>query len=260
MSASGQTSSGRLAGKVALLTGAGAGIGRAAARLFAREGARVVVADRDAATGEATAATIREAGGDARFIATDVTDEASVERCLAETVAAHARLDVLLNCAGGSIPEDAPITDVDLDAVYDHTLPLDLKGTMLTCRHAVPVMIRGGGGAIVNCSSIVALRGGYPMHVYSAAKGAILSFTRAIAGTYTREGIRANAICPGMVLSERIRARFGENAEHALLDDAHPFAIGDPEDIANVALFLASDESRMVTGAMIPAEGGLSAF
>jgi NAD(P)-dependent dehydrogenase (short-subunit alcohol dehydrogenase family) len=98
------------------------------------------------------------------------------------------------------------------------------------------------------------------MHVYASAKGAILSFTRAVAGTYAKQGIRANAICPGIVLSERIRARFGEQAEGATRGDDHPFGVGEPVDIANVALFLASDESRMVTGAMIPAEGGLSAY
>jgi NAD(P)-dependent dehydrogenase (short-subunit alcohol dehydrogenase family) len=123
-----------------------------------------------------------------------------------------------------------------------------------------PEMVRSGGGSVINCSSVVALRGGYPMHVYASAKGAILSLTRSIAGTYSRSGVRANAICPGVVLSERITARLGPNAERAGLDDAHPFAVGQPVDIANVALFLASDESRMVTGAIIPAEGGLSSF
>lgn len=249
----------RLADKVAIITGAGAGIGRASALLFAQEGARVVIAERDAERGEATAEAVRAAGGEARFVETDVTEERSVERCVAETVGAWERLDVLVNCAGGSIEADATITEVDL-SVYDHTVTLDLKGTMLCCRHAIPLMVDAGGGSIVNFSSIVALRGGYPIHVYASAKGAILSFTRSIAGSYSKQGIRANAICPGVVLSERIRERLGERAERATIDDAHPFAIGEPEDIARVALFLASDESRMVTGAAIPAEGGLSAF
>lgn len=249
----------RLADRVALVTGAGSGIGRASALRFAAEGARVVLADIDAERGEAAAEAVRAAGGDARFVRTDVTREASVERCVAEAVGAYGRLDVLFNCAGGSLATDAPITEVDL-AVYEHTLSLDLKGTMLCCRHGIPELVRAGGGSVINASSVVALRGGYPMHVYASAKGAILSFTRAIAGTYGGQRVRANAICPGVVLSERIQQRFGPDAQGTTLDEGHPFAIGRPEDIANVALFLASDESRMVTGAVIPADGGLSAY
>ena len=131
---------------------------------------------------------------------------------------------------------------------------------MLCCRHVIPHLIRAGGGSIVNSSSVVALQGGHPMHIYSAAKGAILSFTRAIAGTYAKQRVRANAICPGIVLSERIQRRFGANAEGATLRDDHPFATGRPVDIANIALFLASDESKMITGAVIAADGGLSAY
>jgi len=182
-----------------------------------------------------------------------------VERCVDEAVQHYARLDILFNCAGGSLENDAPITEVDFD-VYDRTLSLDLKGTMLCCRYAIPQLIRAGGGSVINSSSIVAIQGGHPMHIYSSAKGAIISLTKAIAGTYGKQGVRANAICPGVVLSDRIRKRFGDNAEATTLGEEHPFAVGQPVDIANVALFLASDESRMVTGAVIPAEGGLSAF
>ncbi len=249
----------RLTDKTALISGAGSGIGRAAALRFAEEGARVVLAELRPELGEPAAEAVRAAGGEAVFVQTDVTDEQSVARCVAEAVRRFTRLDVLFNCAGGSIEADAPITEVDLD-VFDHTIGLDLKGTMLCCRHGIPELVRAGGGSVVNCSSIVALRGGFPMHVYSSAKGAILAFTRSIAGTYASQRVRANAICPGVVLSERIRQRFGEHAEQTPIDENHPFAIGQPEDIANVALFLASDESRMVTGAVIPAEGGLAAF
>lgn len=249
----------RLDDKIALITGAGSGIGRASAIRFAEEGARVVVAEIQSALGKETVEAVRAVGGEACFVETDVTDEESVERCVAQAIRDYERLDILFNCAGGSLPIDGPITEVDFD-VYDRTLSLDLKGTMLCCRHAIPEIVRAGGGSVINSSSLVALQGGHPMHIYSAAKGAILSLTKALAGTYAKQRVRVNAICPGIVLSDRIKQRFGENAEGASLDEDHPFAVGQPVDIANVALFLASDESRMITGATIPAEGGLSAF
>jgi NAD(P)-dependent dehydrogenase (short-subunit alcohol dehydrogenase family) len=249
----------RLEGKVALITGAGSGIGRASALRFAEEGARVVIAELRPELGKAVEHAVRKAGGDALFVETDVRSDPSVEGCIAAAVGRHGRLDVLFNCAGGSVEADVPVTEIDL-AVYEQTLALDLRGTFLCCRHGIPELIRAGGGSVINTSSIVALRGSYPMHAYASAKGAILSLTRSLAGAYAAQGIRANAICPGIVLSERIVKRFGDNAERALLDERHPFAVGKPVDIANVALFLASDESRMVTGAVIPAEGGLSAY
>jgi len=252
---------GRLQDKVAIVTGAGQGIGRASAELFAREGARVVVAEIRKDTGHASAEAIAEAGGEALFVETDVTRGDAVKGLVAQSLARFGRIDVLFNCAGGSIPEDGAIIDVDLEAVWEHTLSLDLKGTMLCCSQVIPEMIRVGGGSIVNSTSVVALRGGYPVHVYTGAKGGVISFTRGIAGSYTAQGIRANAVAPGLVLSERLRTRFGENAREAMASqDDHPFSVGEPGDIAHVALFLASDESRMVTGAVIPADGGLSAF
>ena len=251
----------RLAGKVAVITGAGSGIGRAAARLFVAEGAKVVVAEIDAALGAASA---REAGADARFVATDVTDEESVKRMVHEARDAFGHVDVLLNCAGGSLREDRPVTEVD-PSVWDRTMNLDLKGPFLCCRHVIPLMVERGKGSVVNFSSVVALRGNHIAHVYVMAKGGLISFTRALAGAYSPKGIRVNAICPGIVLTERVRSRFtgGNQIRFGGIDDIagqYPFAVGQPEDIANVALFLASDESRMVNGAAIPAEGGFSAY
>lgn len=259
---------GRLDGKIVMITGAGSGIGRAATRMFAAEGARVLAAEIDPARGEASAAAARAAGGDAVFVQTDVTDDASVAAAVAAGVAAFGGLSVLFNCAGGSTGKDKPVVDVDL-AVWEQTIALDLKGPFLCCRHAVPVIIAGGGGAVINMGSAVALRGNFPAHVYTAAKGGILSFTRALAGSYSRKGVRANAICPGLVMSERILARFegapGTDAAQMRAVDGgamrrYPFGVGQPEDIANIALFLASDESRMINGAVIPAEGGMSAY
>ena len=251
----------RLAGKVAVITGAGSGIGRASAKLFAAEGAKVVVAELDTALGAASA---REAGAAARFVHTDVTDEASVKAMVRAARDAFGRIDVLLNCAGGSVIEDKRVTEVDL-AVWDRTIALDLKGPFLCCRHVIPVMLEQGSGSVVNFSSVVALRGNHMAHVYVAAKGGLISFTQALAGAYSPKGVRVNAICPGVVLTERVKSRFvdGNQIRFGGIDnmaERYPFGIGQPEDIAQVALFLASDESRMVNGAAIPAEGGISAY
>jgi NAD(P)-dependent dehydrogenase (short-subunit alcohol dehydrogenase family) len=251
----------RLADKVAVITGAGSGIGRASARMFVAEGAKVVVAEIDETLGEASA---REAGDAARFVRTDVTDEESVKEMVRQARDAFGRIDVLLNCAGGSLREDRPVTEVDL-SVWDHTINLDLKGPFLCCRHVIPVMVEQGKGSVVNFSSVVALRGNHIAHVYVNAKGALISFTRSLAGAYSPKGIRVNAICPGVVLTDRVRSRFtgGNQIRFGGIDnmaERYPFSVGRPEDIANVALFLASDESRMVNGAAIPAEGGFSAY
>jgi NAD(P)-dependent dehydrogenase (short-subunit alcohol dehydrogenase family) len=251
----------RLVDKVAVITGAGSGIGRASAKLFVAEGAKVVVAEVDETLGTASA---REAGTGARFIRTDVTDEESVKQMVRQTRDAFGRIDVLLNCAGGSLREDKPVTEVDL-SIWDRTINLDLKGPFLCCRHVLPVMVEQAKGSVVNFSSVVALRGNHIAHVYVSAKGGLISFTQALAGAYSPKGIRVNAICPGVVLTDRVKSRFtnGNQIRFGGIDnitERYPFGVGQPEDIANVALFLASDESRMVNGAAIPAEGGISAY
>ena len=259
----------RLQGKVAFITGAGSGIAREATRLFTREGAKVVIAEIKPELGRASEQMVREAGGDAAFIETDVTKEESVKNAIQQTIARYGKLDVLYNCAGGSIVEDTRVTDVDM-SVWNHTQSLDLLGPFLCCRHGIPELIKAGGGAIINMSSVVALRGTFPVHVYTAAKGGIIALTKALAGEYAQNGIRVNAICPGVVLTDRVKQRFGKNMEEPATTPQtqgikvdwkqYPFAVGQPEDIANVALFLASDEARMITGAVIPAHGGLSAY
>ena len=260
---------GRLEGKVAFITGAGSGIARAAAHIFTREGAKVVIAELNADLGRACEQSVRTAGGDALFVETDVTKEDKVKSAIQQTVSRYGKLDVLYNCAGGSVVEDKSVTDVDM-SVWNHTMSLDLLGTFLCCRHGIPEIIKAGGGAIVNMSSVVALRGAFPIHVYTAAKGGVIAFTKSLAGTHARDGIRVNAICPGVVMTERVRQRFGESREQpatipqtqAIQIDwkQYPFGTGQPEDIANVALFLASDEARMITGAIVPADGGMSAY
>lgn len=254
----------QLQGKIAFITGAGSGIARAAARLFANEGAKVVIAELNPELGRASEEDVRSAGGDAIFVETDVTKEESVKNAVQQSIVRFGALNILYNCAGGSITQDAPVTDVDM-AVWQHTMSLDLLGTFLCCRHGIPELIKAGGGAVVNMSSGAALQGIYKGHVYTAAKGAILSLTRALAGQYSRHGVRVNAICPGLTVTERVIRMFGDprkkpdSPQRALLEK-YPFAVGDPEDIANVALFLASDKARMINGATIAADGGSSAY
>jgi len=261
---------GRLAGRSAFITGAGAGIAKVAAMLFAREGAQVAVVEINEEKGAATAQAVRDAGGEALFIHADITQEDSVKSAVAEAVGQFGKLDVLYNCAGGSALDDGLVTEVDIDKVWKHTMSLDLYGTILCARHVVPEIIEAGGGTVINMSSGAALRGGSPLHVYTSAKGAILSLTRAMAGAYVQNNVRVNAICAGRIQTERNVLKYGvggkgggtivdrQDAKGRVND--YPFWLGEPIDIANIALFLASDESRMITGAVIPADGGRSAY
>jgi len=246
---------GRVDGTVAFVTGGAAGIARASSVLLCREGASVVVVDIADDGGRETMVRCRATGGPpAMFVHADVTDLAAVDAAVAATVAAHGRIDVLVNCAGGSLAADAPITEVDM-ALWDPTMAVNVRGTMHCCRAVIPHMT-GGASSIVNMTSICGLSGDHPLHLYAAAKGAIVSFTRVLASRYAAQGVRANAIAPGMVLTERVAARLGSDYTSA----SHPYSVGTPDDIANIVLFLASRESRMITGATIPAEGGLTAY
>jgi NAD(P)-dependent dehydrogenase (short-subunit alcohol dehydrogenase family) len=247
---------GRLQGKVALITGGGRGIGRAAALLFAREGAQLVIAEIARAEGEATAAAIRDAGGHARFVATDVTVPAQVEAAVRAAVDGFGGLHVLYNNAGGATPRDGKVTDMDLDEFW-RTIAVDLFGTFLGCRFAIPAMVESGGGSIINTTSIRAMVGTAGADAYSAAKGGVRALTRALALQWAAHNIRVNAIAPGVILTERVKA---------LLREADPIyqksllGASDPEDVAQMALYLASDASRRVTGAILPVDSGASAI
>ena len=213
---------------------------------------------------ELGASSAAEAGANAVFKHTDVTDEASVKAVMDFAMDRFGHIDILHNCAGGSVVEDTTVTDVDM-AVWERTIPLDLKGPFLCCRHGIPKLKASGGGSVINMSSVVALRGNHPAHVYVAAKGALISLTRSLAGSYSKDGIRVNAICPGLIKTDRVKSRMPASRHNAPRGStetfmSYPFGVGEPEDIANIALFLASDESRMVNAAIIPAEGGISAY
>jgi NAD(P)-dependent dehydrogenase (short-subunit alcohol dehydrogenase family) len=260
--------SGRLAGKVALIIGAGAGIGEAAAKRFAREGAQVALADIHREAVDRVAASVSTDERVAKAFHVDVTQDDSVRQLLADVVAHFGGLHCFFNTAGGSLPQDSLVSDVD-PAVWDRTMNLDLRGTMLGCRHAIPAIVASGGGSVVLMSSGAALRGSGKAHSYAAAKGAIVSLVQNLAGAYARHNVRANAICCGRINTQRIRDTYGVPGRPGANEDAmkvdeqiktYPFWFGEPEDVAAIALFLAGDESRMITGASIPADGGRSAY
>ena len=262
--------SGRLQDKVAFLTGAGAGIAKATARAFVREGAKVAIVEIDREAGERAQREIGEAGGDALFVQTDVTRDDSVRNAVDATVARFGRLDVIFNCAGGSLQEDVPVHEMDLD-VWNRTLALNLLHPFLCCRHAIPHMMKARSGSIINVTSHLGLVGSMKP-AYAACKGGIISFTKTLAAQYVEFGIRANAIAPGSIRTERQIRRYENSSfmlaekpsaaarERMALQKLYPFSKGEPEDIASIALFLASDESRMLTGTTIAADGGRSSY
>ena len=251
---------GRLQGKRALITGAGGGIGRAAALAFAREGAGVAVADIRPDAAQAVAEEIARKGGRAVALAGDVADEAGC----AETIAAAERqlggLDTLFNNAGIVLPGDNDATDTPLE-VWQRTLAVDLTGVFLCCKFGIPALLRAGGGAIVNNASMVALVGSaFPQIAYTAAKGGVVAMTRELAIVYGRRGIRVNAICPGPVRTPMTDAFFDTEEKWASRRRYMPMGrLGAPEEVAAVALFLASDEASYVTGAAYAVDGGISA-
>ncbi len=248
----------RLAGKVALITGAASGLGRVGAERFAEEGAAVVVAD--TAEGDAVVEAIGAAGGEASYVSCDVTDEESVANAVQHTIDTFGRLDVLYNNAGVMLGADGGPEDATVE-VYRRTMDINVLGVLLGCKHAIPAMRAGGGGSIVNVASFVAHMGAATAQVaYTASKGAVLAMTREIAVVHAREGIRANALCPGPVMTPLLAAFLDDDAKRARRLVHIPMGrFGEPVEIANGAVFLASDESSWMTGQSLIIDGGITA-
>jgi NAD(P)-dependent dehydrogenase (short-subunit alcohol dehydrogenase family) len=249
----------RLAGKVAFITGGGRGIGRATAERFAEEGAKVVIAEIDAKSGEAAAQSARargkNSGGDAHFVQCDVRERTSVEIAFAETVKRFGGLHILHNNAGGSTLQDGPVTAAPEEEFW-RVIMLDLFGTFLCSKIGIPAMIKSGGGSIINMSSIVALKALPGRDCYTAAKGAIAALTRSMAVEYAAHKIRVNAIAPGVVLTERVKKLLEGSKDIEKLAATHLLGLGLPSHMADMAVFLASDESAITTGQILSVDSG----
>lgn len=247
---------GRLAGKVALITGAGKGIGREAALLFAREGAKVAIADIDAEAGETTLRTIESQGGAALFLCTDVTSDEAVAATVGTVVERFGRLDVLYNNAGGSTPRDATVVEAPIEEFW-RAVSLDLFGTWLCSRHAIPAMLETGGGSVINAVSNVALMGIRRMSAYTAAKGGVAALTRAMAVDFAPK-VRVNAIAPSVTLTDRLKKRLEFDPSVQGMAAQHLVGLAEPIDVAHAALYLASEEARVVTGQILRVDSGIT--
>ena len=250
----------RLEGKAALVTGAGSGIGRKTALLFAREGAHVAVCDVDAAAGSETARAIEDAGGRAVAMATDVTDDGQVKAAVQGCMSAFGGLHVLFNNAGIFPEDDGSPVDTPLPT-WDLVMDVNAKGVFLGCKHGLPAMLESGGGSIVNTASFVAVVGAATSQIaYTASKGAVLAMTREIAVEYARSGIRANALCPGPVNTPLLEEFLADPEKRARRLVHIPLGrLAEADEIANATLFLASDESSYVTGTTFLVDGGINA-
>ncbi len=255
----------RLKGKVALITGGGSGLGRATALVFAREGAKVAIADLDPEGGRRTAATIEDVGGQAEFIEADVSKAAGARKAADRTVARFGKLDILFSNAGIAGKEtQANIDELDEDD-WDRVLGVNLKGVYLCAKYAVPHMKKAGGGAIVSTASIAGIIGLHA-HAYGASKGGVVILTKTMALELAPFHIRVNAVAPGFIdtpLSRGARRGLNEEQQAANVQRLAGLAplkrIGHPEDIARAVLYLASDEASFVTGHVLVVDGGYTA-
>jgi NAD(P)-dependent dehydrogenase (short-subunit alcohol dehydrogenase family) len=249
----------RLAGKVIFVTGAGSGMGRVAAEMFAAEGAEVVATDYAVGPLEETVALVREAGGRILGVPGDVSSPADVRRAVEEGVRAFGRINVLYNNAGIMPGEDTSVEETS-DETLQRILDVNLKGVFLCCKYGVPELIKAGGGSIINIASFVALIGcTVPQDAYTASKGGVLSLTRSLAVQYGQRGIRANALCPGPIETPLLRRLWTSEEERNKRLNRIPLGrFGTPEDIVHAGVFLASDESSWMTGATFVVDGGIT--
>ncbi len=250
---------GKLSGRVAIVTGAASGIGRASAQLFAAEGASVVAADWELPGGEAAVAEIRAAGGEASFVKVDVSNAEEVRRMVQAAIERHARLDVLFNNAGVE-GEQAFTADCTLEN-WDRVIGVNLRGVFLGMKYAIPQMLKSGGGVIINNASVAGIVGFQGMPAYCASKGGMIQLTKAAALEYAKQNIRVNVICPGVIATPMVDRFLGGSEETRKAFEAlEPVGrFGEPEDVARLALFLASDDSAFCTGAPFIVDGGFVA-
>jgi NAD(P)-dependent dehydrogenase (short-subunit alcohol dehydrogenase family) len=250
----------RLEGKVALITGAGSGMGRAAAELFASEGAKIVVTDVADDGGNVTVDAVRAAGGEATYVRADVSKWADCEAMVKHATDTFGALHVLYNNAGIFPADDGGVLDTP-ESTWDTVMNINLKGVWLGCRAGIPALIASGGGSIVNVASFVALMGAATAQIaYTSSKGGVLSMTREIAVEYARQGIRANALCPGPIQTPLLEELLSDPQRRARRLVHIPMGrLGRAEELAKAALFLASDDASFMTGASLVVDGGITA-
>lgn len=253
---------GRLEGKVALVTGAGSGIGRASAVVFAREGAKVIVADVDVDNGEDTAHQIEEAGGNCAFVKADVSQPTEVEAMVNKAIGIYGQLDCAFNNAGIEGTIGVPTADY-IEEVWERVIAINLKGVWLCMKYEIPQMLKQGGGAIVNMASVAGLVGGTVGAAYYASKHGVVGLTKAAAIEYGQSAIRVNAVCPGVIRTRMGESLFKDNPDpeaEARIVGLHPIGrIGMPEEVAESVVWLCSDAASFVTGHAMPVDGGLVA-
>jgi NAD(P)-dependent dehydrogenase (short-subunit alcohol dehydrogenase family) len=250
----------RLEDKVTIITGGASGMGRVAAGLFAREGARLVLADVSEEAVESAAADVRAAGGQATAVVADVSREDDARRMVDHAVATFGRVDVLYNNAGIMPAADHSVVDTDV-ATWDAVMAVNVRGVYLGCRYAIPRMVDQGAGSIINIASFVAILGcSVPQDAYTASKGAVLSLTRSLAVQFGPHGVRSNAICPGPVETPLLMDWLvkDEHAKRIRLARNPTGRFGKPEEIVWMAVYLASDESRWTNGASLVVDGGIT--
>lgn len=250
----------RLADKVTIITGGGGGMGRIAAQMFAREGARIVVAEFGEAAGRETVALIEADGGQATFIKVDVSKEADAKAMVDHAVATYGRVDALYNNAGIMPAADHSVIDTDVET-WDKVMAVNVRGVYLGCKYAIPVMLEQGSGSIINVASFVAILGcSVPQDAYTASKGAVLALTKSLAVQFAPRGVRSNSISPGPIETPLLMDWLvkDEEAKKIRLARNPTGRFGKPEEIVHVAVYLASDESRWTNGANLVIDGGIT--